>query len=70
MKKKQKIIYATITLLLITSGSLLYYTEVERARIGYFADGSIIFWNTLAQAIFIGLVSGIIIGKVIKKLSK
>jgi D-alanyl-lipoteichoic acid acyltransferase DltB (MBOAT superfamily) len=53
--------------LLIGTGYLLYHTNVLRAQVGYFEDGPLIFWNSLAYVVFFGLVTGYIISKLIKK---
>lgn len=54
-------------ILLLATGYALYYTEIERAKIGYFTDGPLIFWGSFSYVLFFGLVTGYIISKLLKK---
>ncbi len=59
-----------IWILLIISGWFLYYTNMQRATMGYFTSGKWITLNSIAYTIFFALVIGYVIALLISKTKK
>jgi hypothetical protein len=53
--------------LLLMVGIVWYYTNVMRASAGWFDNGAVIFWNTLAYITFFALFTGYAVAKLIGK---
>ena len=48
----------------------LYYTNILRANIGYFEDGTLIFWNSFFYITFFGLFTGYVISRLLSFVKK
>lgn len=55
--------------LMLISGAALYYTNKLRADSmgGYFSDGALITWNSIAYVVFFGLVTGYVVGSIVSR---
>ena len=64
MKRANEIL---IWALLLAVGVSLLYTNIIRADVGWFDDGTVIFVNNVLYVIFFGLMSGYVIAKILGK---
>lgn len=60
-RKRDYVIIGMITVV----GVLLFLTNLWRADVGWFDDGSVIFYHEFLYVIFFGLISGYVIAKII-----
>jgi len=56
-----------IYLLIAIVGLIYYHTSTLRAKYGWFNDGKWIFINSVFYVLFFGLLSGVVIGKIVKR---